>query len=171
MIGTLTRNTDPYQNRDSNSPVDTGPIAPAAPTTPAQMAIAFVRSWGGNTFTRIERVDGMMNAAPRPIVARAAMSSPIECDHAAKRHAHTYTTRPSCSAPFRPNRSPSAPAVNSIPAKTSEYAAITHCSCDSDACRSFDRVGIATFRLELPTKMMSRLRQSTARIHQRRSWT
>jgi len=61
--------------------------------------------------------------------------------------------------------------VNNIPANTSEYAAIIHCNCDSDACKSFDSVGIATFRLELPTKTMSRLRQSTARIHQRRSWT
>src|SRR6476659_8695956 len=83
MIGTFTRNTDPYQNRDSNTPVETGPMAPAAPTTPAQMAIAFVRSSGGNTFTRIDSVDGMMNAAPNPIAARAAMSSPIECDDAA----------------------------------------------------------------------------------------
>src|SRR5215217_6681776 len=49
--------------------------------------------------------------------------------------------------------------------------AMTHCSCDSVACSSRDRVGMATFRLELPTVTISRLRHSTARIHQRRDWT
>ena len=34
---------------------------------------------------------------------------------------------------------------------------------------SRDSVGIATLRLELPTKTISRLRQSTASVHHRRS--
>ena len=42
----------------------TGPIDPATPVVVAQMAIALARSLGGNTFTRIDNVDGMMNAAP-----------------------------------------------------------------------------------------------------------
>ena len=44
MIGTLTRNTEPYQKCPSSQPLATGPIAPAAPVTLAQIAIAFVRS-------------------------------------------------------------------------------------------------------------------------------
>ncbi len=51
----------------------TGPIDPAMPVVVAQIAIALARSWGGNTFTRIDSVDGMMNAAPTPIAARQAM--------------------------------------------------------------------------------------------------
>ena len=45
----------------------TGPIEPATPVVVAQIAIALARSRGGNTFTRIDSVDGMMNAAPTPI--------------------------------------------------------------------------------------------------------
>ena len=47
MIGTFTRKTEPYQKCPSSQPLATGPIAPAAPVTPAQIAIAFVRSCGG----------------------------------------------------------------------------------------------------------------------------
>ena len=69
-MGTLTRKTAPYQKWPRITPVATGPIAPAAPTTAAQIAMALVRSLGGNTFTKIDNVDGMMNAAPSPIAAR-----------------------------------------------------------------------------------------------------
>ena len=68
--GTLTRKTDPYQKWPSSQPLASGPSAPAPPATPAQIAMAFVRSSGGNTLTRIESVDGMMNAAHAPIRAR-----------------------------------------------------------------------------------------------------
>ena len=70
---------------------------------------------------------------------------------------------------MRPYRSPSAPVENSRPANTSEYAAITHCSCAVVAPSTRDSVGMVTLRLELPTKTMSRLRQSTANVHQRRA--
>src|SRR6476661_8234287 len=79
-IGMLTRNTEPYQKRPSNQPLATGPIAPAAPVTDAQMAIAFVRSCGGKTLTRIDRVEGMISAAPTPIAARQPMSCHIVLD-------------------------------------------------------------------------------------------
>ena len=97
-----------------------GPMATPAPDTPAQMAIAWVRSWAGNTLVRIDRVDGMMNAAARPMIARAAMTSPELSEKEAKSAPAMNSTRPNCSAPFRPNRSPSVPAVKSMPAKISE---------------------------------------------------
>ena len=103
-----------------------------------------------------------MNAAQPPMSARHAISCHIDVDADANATPARKPTRPSCSAPFRPKRSPMAPAVNKRPANTSEYAATTHCSCDVDAPRSRDRVGMATLRLELPTKTMSRLKQSTA---------
>ena len=40
-----------------------GPMATPAPDMPAQMAMACGRSWAGKTLVRIDRVDGMMNAA------------------------------------------------------------------------------------------------------------
>src|SRR4029077_16595890 len=63
LIGTFTRNPDPNQKCPSNQPLATGPIAPAAPVVAAQNAIALVRSRAGKTFTMIDNVDGMMNAA------------------------------------------------------------------------------------------------------------
>src|SRR3954465_9086035 len=79
-IGTFTRNTDPNQKCPSSQPLATGPIAPAAPVVAAQNAIALVRSSAGNTFTMIDNVDGMMNAADAPISARQAMSCHIAVD-------------------------------------------------------------------------------------------
>ena len=114
----------------------TGPIEPATPVVVAQIAIALARSRGGNTFTRIDNVDGMMNAAPTPITARQAMICVVSVACDASRLARKNVARPNCSAPLRPNRSPSAPEVKSNPAKTSEYDATTHCSCDSVAPRS-----------------------------------
>ena len=35
---------------------------------PAQMAMALVRSCGGNTLEMIDSVDGMTNAAPTPMI-------------------------------------------------------------------------------------------------------
>ena len=120
MKGTLTRNTDPYQKCPSIHPLRSGPIMPAAPLTPAQIAIAFVRSCAGNTFTRIERVEGMMNAAQPPMNARQAMICHIDVEADASSTPKKKPTRPSCSAPLRPYRSPIAPAVNSSPANTNE---------------------------------------------------
>src|SRR5436853_7200781 len=70
ITGRYTRKADPNQKWPSTHPVTTGPIEPATPVVVAQIAIALARSWGGNTFTRIDNVDGMMNAAPTPITAR-----------------------------------------------------------------------------------------------------
>ena len=44
-----------------------GPSAPPTPANAAQIAIAFGRSWIGNEFRMIERVAGMISAAPTPI--------------------------------------------------------------------------------------------------------
>jgi hypothetical protein len=167
MIGRLIRKIEPYQKWPSSQPLATGPIAPAAPVVAAQIAIAFARSRAGKTLTRIESVDGMMNAAPAPMSARHAMSCHIAVDWDAAAAPTKNVTRPNCSAPLRPNRSPIAPVENSSPAKTSEYEATTHCSCDSVAPRSRAREGRATFRLEFPTKTMRRLRHRTPSIHQR----
>ena len=121
MIGTLTRKTEPYQKWPSSQPLATGPMAPAAPVTPAQMAMALVRSSGGKTLTRIDSVDGMMNAAPTPIDRPAGDELPHRVDSGGRARTPTRkSTRPNCSAPLRPKRSPRAPVVNSRPANTSE---------------------------------------------------
>ena len=60
MIGTFTRNTEPYQKWPSRKPLATGPSAPAAPVMLAQIAIAFGRSCGGKMLMMIDSVDGMI---------------------------------------------------------------------------------------------------------------
>ncbi len=113
-------------------------------------------------------VEGMISAAAAPITAREPMSSHMAVACEANAAVTRNSTRPSWSAPLRPKRSPSEPVVKSSPAKTSEYTATTHWSCELVACRSRDSVGMATLRLELLTNTSRRLRHSTASVHQRR---
>ena len=76
ITGTLTRNTEPHQKCSSRKPEAIGPIAAPPPETPAQIAMACVRSWAGNTLVRIDSVEGITNAAARPMTARAPMTMP-----------------------------------------------------------------------------------------------
>ena len=74
-IGTLTMNTEPHQKWSSRNPPVTGPSATAIPATPDHRPMASARSRASvNTLVRIERVAGMISAAPMPMTARAAMS-------------------------------------------------------------------------------------------------
>ena len=116
--GTLTRNTEPHQKCSSRNPPATGPTAAPAPASPAQMAMARARSWGGKTLVRIDSVDGMIRAAPTPMSARKAVSWPEELQKAAAVDPPPKIRSPAVSAPLRPKRSPMAPAVSSSPAKT-----------------------------------------------------
>jgi hypothetical protein len=117
--GTLTRNTEPHQKCSSRKPPVTGPITIPSAETPAQIPIAFARSCAGKTFVRIERVEGMMNAAPAAIRLRLAISISELLAKVALSEPSPKTIRPSCSARLRPKRSPRLPAVRRIPAKTS----------------------------------------------------
>ena len=72
-MGTLIRKTEPNQKCSSSKPLISGPTAAPAPAKPAQMAMALDRSWGGNTLVMIERVAGMIIAAPTPMTERVAM--------------------------------------------------------------------------------------------------
>ncbi len=89
------------------------------PAVPAQTPIARPRSLAGKTLVMIERVAGMMNAPPIPMNARVAISWSEVVASAERSEPSPKTTRPTWSAPRRPNRSPRLPAVNSNPANTS----------------------------------------------------
>ena len=91
-------------------PPATGPIAMPRPDTPAQIPIAFARSFAGNVAVRIDSVEGMMNAPPTPISARLAISIPAEPATADSAEPSPKIARPKLSARRRPKRSPSAPA-------------------------------------------------------------
>src|SRR4051812_39334574 len=75
MMGTLTKNTEPHEKGSSKKPKATAPTAAPAPEMPAQKAMALPRSLAGNTFVRIDKVAGMMNAAPMPITARPMITA------------------------------------------------------------------------------------------------
>ena len=68
---------------------------------------------------RIDSVEGMTKAAPRPMTARATMTVSDELPKLATSVPTRKRSRPPWSVPLRPKRSPMVPAVNSIPANTS----------------------------------------------------
>ena len=54
------------------------PMVPPAPAKPAQTPTARARPSGGKTLVMVDRVPGMMNAAPSPATTRAAISTLAE---------------------------------------------------------------------------------------------
>ncbi len=161
-------NTDPHQKCSSSRPLVIGPSAPPTPANAAQIAIAFGRSWIGNEFRMIDRVAGMISAAPRPITERRAISCAGSPDWLAASAARPKITRPHSSAPLRPNRSPNAPAGRRNPANTSAYESTIHCSSVPDAPSSRWIVGNATLSELTAITIVTRLRLRIARISHRR---
>ncbi len=131
--------------------------------------MALPRSLLGNTLVMIDNVAGMMNAPPMPMNARVAINCSDVLANADASDPRPKITRPSCSAPRRPKRSPRLPPVSNRPANTSVYASTIHWSWLLVASRSRTMVGIATLRIVLSSTITSRLKQRTARIHHRRS--
>ena len=76
--GRFTWNTDPHQKRPNSQPPITGPRTIPSPATPAHTPMARPRSFSGNTSVMIERVDGMISAAPIPIAAREPIRTSAE---------------------------------------------------------------------------------------------
>ncbi len=72
----------------------------------------------GKTSTTIDRVAGMIRAAPTPSAPRASISCRGLSDIAAAKEATPKTTRPAVSTRLRPKRSPRLPEVSNSPANT-----------------------------------------------------
>ena len=118
-IGTLTRNTEPHQNRASSRPPAIGPIAMPSPMVAAQAPMARARSAGSrNTSLTIDSDAGIVSAAPAPITARHAISRSTEPENAAPIDPAAKTPRPMRKNRLRPNRSARLPPTSSSPAKT-----------------------------------------------------
>ena len=103
----------------ASAPPTTGPSARARAETPAQVPIARPRSCGGNVFEMIERVPGIMNAAPTPWTARLATSQPWVGARPIVALETANTTTPNRNMRRRPKMSPSRPPVTSSTAKVS----------------------------------------------------
>ena len=82
------------------------------------MEIALALSLPLNTSTMIERVAGIIIAAPAPITARAAINCPVVSAYAVASDATPNTTSPAWSIRARPKRSPRAPMISNRPPKT-----------------------------------------------------
>ena len=117
--GTFTRNAEPHQKRWSRAPDTIGPIAAPAPANPTHTAMARWRSSGGKIAVISDSVAGITKAAPAPCTARPTMTTTAEPAKPLITAPMAKTASPTSSAPLRPKRSPSAPAVRSNPANTS----------------------------------------------------
>ena len=168
-IGTLIRNTEPHQKWTSSKPPMIGPSAIPTPLVPAQKPIARCRTAGSwNMSVMMASVDGMISAAPMPMLARAAISMPTEPENAAQVDPAANAASPARNVRFRPIRSARLPATSSSPANTITYESTIHCSALEVACKSRTRVGRATFRTVLSSVTISSETHSTASAIQRR---
>lgn len=83
------------------------------PAKPAQMPMAFALASGGKLEVMMDRVTGMIIAAPAPAATRAMIITAALLASRAPTVAMPNTSRPNCSTVLRPNRSPMAPTGSS----------------------------------------------------------
>ena len=95
-------------------------MAMPRPETPAQMPMARPRSSAGKTLVRIDRVAGMINAPPMPMIARVTISSLGDAGERREHRADAEDDEPDREGALaaRTGRR-GCPAVSSRPAKTS----------------------------------------------------
>src|SRR3954453_9460460 len=163
--GRLRKKIARHDTYSVSAPPTAGPIASANADTPAHVPIARPRSCGGKVFEMIERVPGIMNAAPMPWIARPATSRvwlgarPISALDAAN------TITPPTNMRRLPKMSPSRPPVTSSTAKLSVYALTVHSRLERLAPRSFWIDGSATFTTVLSSMIMNRAKHIAASVH------
>ncbi len=117
--GRLRKKIARQETSSVSQPPSSGPAASAIAETPAQVPIALPRSSGGNALEMIERVPGIMNAAPMPWIARDATSQPSDGAKPIVAEASEKTTTPNRNILRRPKMSPSRPPVTSRTANVS----------------------------------------------------
>ena len=166
-IGTLTKKTEPHQNTSSKNPPPMRPIAPPAPANPDQIAIAFARSCGGKTTVMMERVAGMIRAAPIPITDLEAIRRIAEVENDAAIAPPMKMPRPMRRALRRPYRSPRAPAGSSKPANTRAYESKIQSSSVLEVSSASRIVGIARLSELIPATTRMRHRVITTSTHRR----
>lgn len=84
----------------------------ASPEVAVQAVMARARSPFGKTATSRDSVAGMTTAAPTPMTARAAMTSPVSCTRLPITEPPAKITRPVTRAPRRLYLSPIAPSTS-----------------------------------------------------------
>ena len=118
-MGTLTRKTDPHQNRARSKPPAMGPIAIPSPMMPPQAPMARARGLGSRkTSLTMDSDDGIVRAAPTPIRALEGIRRSTEPEKAAAIDPAPKTARPRRKNFLRPKRSAMLPLTSKSPAKT-----------------------------------------------------
>ena len=112
--------------------------------------------------------EGIIIAAPTPMLALAAMSMLTDPEKAAQADPAVNAISPAWNTRLRPTRSARLPMTSNRPAKTMTYASTIHCNWLSVARRSRTSVGRATFRTVLSRLTISSATQRTASASQRR---
>ena len=83
IIGTLIRKIDPHEKLLSSSPPTMGPSGIPSEDIPTQIPRALARSWSGKISRISARVEGIINADPRPIITREKISTSALIEKAA----------------------------------------------------------------------------------------
>ena len=118
-IGGLMKKIARQLTSSVRKPPRTGPMASAIALTPAQVPIAVPRCSGGKAWVMIDRVAGIMNAAPTPCTARKPTSQASLGEKPMARLEKPNTTTPNRNSVRRPKMSPRRPPVTIRTAKVS----------------------------------------------------
>ena len=119
-MGILIRKVLPHQYSSSSAPPVMGPKATATPLLAPHRPMALARAARSRkTWVRMDSVVGKTAAAPMPVNARAAMSSPGVLANAARALPRPKTASPATRTPRRPSRSDRLPPARTSAAKTS----------------------------------------------------
>ena len=117
--GTLTKNTEPHQNRDSSRPPASGPIAMPTPIVPPHTPTARARSRGSRkTSSRIDRPAGNGHRGTASHHGAKADQHAHAPRRAAPSEPAANTAKPARKTRLRPTRSAMLPATSSRPPNT-----------------------------------------------------
>jgi len=119
-MGALIRKIQPQAKWVRIQPPSNGPsgMATSAPTV-VTVTARRRSAWPGNRTGMMARPIGMITAAPAPMTARSAISSPAVDTWLATTEAMPNTASPAVSSRRRPSLSPSLPMGSSSPAQAS----------------------------------------------------
>ncbi len=111
----------------------------------------------------IDRVPGSLAAAPKPMIARPAISTPTFGASADRTDPAQKIPAPISMTRLRPNSSLTMPNASIAAANVSAYALITHCSELTPACRPTCTLPSPTLTIVLSRKVRKRIVHSTPR--------
>ncbi len=144
--GTFTKKIHSQLRYWVSRPPISGPTASANAPTALQMPIAAARRRPASKVAEMmASVVGVSSAAPRPWMARAAISPPAVVASPAASEAPVKIASPVRNTRLRPQTSASRPPASSRLANTRMYPLTTHSRPEVVRCRSRCTAGMATF--------------------------